>query len=65
MQALSNVVVFALEGKVTSALIVHVREVGGDHKVGEVPGLCRGVIVTGLEGVLIHDRAEAIGGLLT
>jgi hypothetical protein len=65
MKLLADITILALEGKMASALIMHVREVGGNHEVGKVFGLCRGIVVTRLEGVLIYNRAEAIGGLLT
>jgi hypothetical protein len=65
MKMLADITILALEGKMASALIMHVREVGDNHKIGKMFGLCRGVVVTRLKGVLIYNRTEAVGGLLT
>jgi hypothetical protein len=57
MQALSNIVIFALKGKVASALIMNVNKIGTHHELYEFLSLCRGIIVAGLESVPVHDWA--------
>jgi len=57
MQALSNIVIFALKGKVASALIMNVNKIGTHHELNKFLSLCRGVIVAGLKSVPVHDWA--------
>jgi hypothetical protein len=57
VQALSNVVVFALKRKMARALIMYMNEIGTHHELHKDLGLCRGIIIAGLEGVSVHDGA--------